>query len=318
MILKLKLMLFSGGKMMINEDFIKEIIENDNSVLLIGEYLKKLWENVAYKVNDLKEYYTIGEDECRNIIHFLDKSYFEFYKVLAMACLEKKTIFEEYEDHNNCCFIILDGMSFRESALIYNKLIKKGLNVKHSFNFSAIPSETEFFREKIPVKMNDFEIVNKINNIQVPSYSRYVWSQFPDIMLDKIKAGLTVISSLEHMYETTERIVFELLSQIKAKKIIISSDHGYVRSEAGNIFTVNKNARKMFKDNFGSKRYTKISDNFNAADLINSGYIEDFNGYYLTRSLYSWPVKGRTSIYIHGGLSLMECFTPVLLIDRDV
>ena len=303
--------------MMINTNFIKALIEDDDCVLLVGEYLKTLWENVAKNVNGLEDYYTIGENECKNIIHFLDKSYFEFYRALAKACLEKKSIFEEYEDCDDCCFIILDGMSFRESSFLYNKLMNKDLNVKHSFNYSALPSETEFFRAKIPVKISDFEIVNKINNIQVPSDSRYVWSQFPDIMLDKIKTGLTVISSLENMYETTERIVFEILSQIDAKKILISSDHGYVRSEAGNVFAVNKNARKTFKDNFGSKRYTKISEDFNADNLINSGYVEDFNGYYLTRSLYSWPVKGRTSTYIHGGLSLMECFTPVIIINKE-
>lgn len=51
-------------------------------------------------------------------------------------------------------------------------------------------------------------------------------------------------------------------------------------------------------------------------DLKNGGYVTEFNGYYLAKSRYLWPVSGRFSIYIHGGLSLMECFVPVLEVEK--
>jgi len=190
-----------------------------------------------------------------------------------------------------------------------------GHNVKHGFNFSTVPSDTEFFREKIKKSINDFNQINNPENIKLTGDEKYIWSQFPDVMLDKIQAGHTVISSLEAMYEVVEKIVLEILSKIKTERIVITSDHGYIRTEAGFVFSVPDKAKRKFQQIFGSKRYVKI-DSINIEDLIKEGYVKEFNGYYLAKSRYSWPVSGRYSIYIHGGLSLMECFVPVLEVTK--
>ena len=144
---------------------------------------------------------------------------------------------------------------------------------------------------------------------------KYIWSYFPDVMLDKIKTGHTVISSLEEMYEVVEKIVIEILAVLKAEKIVITSDHGYIRTEAGFVFPVPEKAKRKFQRIFGSKRYVKMDD-VDVEDLIKEGYIKEFNGYYIAKSRYLWPVPGRYSIYIHGGLSLMECIVPVLEVEK--
>jgi len=117
------------------------------------------------------------------------------------------------------------------------------------------------------------------------------------------------------MYKAVEKIVLEILAKIRAERIVITSDHGYIRTEAGFVFSVPDKAKRKFQQIFGSKRYVKI-DSISVEDLKNEGYVKEFNGYYLAKSRYLWPVSGRYSIYIHGGLSLMECFVPVLEVTK--
>jgi len=292
-------------------DFIDKLIKEDNPVVIVGEKLLELWVNLAMREENLSDYYYKGEEKAKDFEEFILKCYSEFYSIFARACIKKETVFQTF---SKCCFIVMDGLSLRESALLYKNLQKKDLKVIHRFNYSSVPSDTEMFREKTEISMNRFIQINNPNNIRLSGDEKYIWSFFPDIMLDKIKTGHTVISSLEEMYKIVEKIVLNIISQIKVNKLIITSDHGYIRTEAGYVFSVSKRARKKFQDIFGGKRYVKI-DSFEVEELIDSGYVEEFNGYYVVKSRYLWPVSGKYSIYIHGGLSLMECFVPVLEIE---
>ncbi|RLJ04318.1 MAG: hypothetical protein DRP08_02005 [Candidatus Aenigmatarchaeota archaeon] len=299
--------------MKIEADFIMELIRSDVPVQLVGKRVSKIWSNEAEKDNKIGDYYYKGEEEIRDFEEFILKSYWEFYDRLAKACLEEKDIFQLYPDST---IVVMDGMSIRESALLYKSLKSKGYNVKHDFNFSAVPSDTEFFREKVKKPISEFLQINNPKNIRLAGDERYIWSYFPDVMLDKIKTGHTVISSLEEMYKIVEKIVLEILSKLNSEKIIITSDHGYIRTEAGYVFPVSEKAKRKFQQIFGSKRYVKM-DTLDVKDLIEESYVKEFNGYYITKSRYLWPVPGRYSIYIHGGLSLMECFTPVLIVEKE-
>jgi len=296
--------------MKVESNFIVELIESDNPVKAVGNKLFKLWSSVAE--NKIGEYYYKGEGEVKDFEEFILKSFWEFYDLFAKACLEEKHVFELYP---NATIVIMDGMSIRETVLLCKLLKDKGYNVKHELNFSAVPSDTEFFREKIKKSISDFAQIKNPQDIRLSGEEKYIWSYFPDIMLDKIQTGHTVISSLEEMYKVTEKIVLEIIEKIRADRIIITSDHGYIRTEAGFVFSVPEKAKRIFQQIFGSKRYVKI-DSINIEDLIKEGYVKEFNGYYLAKSRYLWPVSGRYSIYLHGGLSLMECFVPVLEVKK--
>jgi len=298
--------------MKVEADFIMKLIESNNPVLLVGEKLLKIWQNIDEKESEIGDYYYKGEEEVKDFEEFILKSYWEFYDILAKSCLREDDVFQLYPDET---IVIMDGMSLRESALLYNLLKMEGFNVNHRFNFSSLPSDTEFFRNKIKIPMGNFAQINNPKSVRLAGDEKYIWSYFPDVMLDKIKTGHTVISSLEEMYKMSERIVLKILKKIKTNKVVITSDHGYVRTEAGFVFSVPDKAKKKLQQIFGSKRYVKM-DNINVEDLINRGYIKEFNGYYVAKSRYSWPVPGKYSTYIHGGLSLMECITPVLVIEK--
>lgn len=298
--------------MKIETEIIKKLIKKENPIEVVGWKLLDLWKNIANHKNNISDYYYEGEKEIKFFEEFILNSYFEFYLLLAKHCLEKKVKLKESPE---ACFVVLDGFSMREGALLFRSLKDRGFKICYSFDLSAIPSDTEIFRNKLDMPFSEFKIINNPKNIKLPKDTKYIWSIFPDVMLDKIKIGHAVISSLEEMYKQTEEIIMDVISKINAKKIIILSDHGYIRTEAGFSFSVPDRAKKKLQKTLGGKRYIKI-DSVEIKDLIKEGYVEEFNGYYLAKSLYSWPIPGKFSIYIHGGLSLMECFTPVLEIEK--
>lgn len=300
--------------MKIETDFLMELIKKDNPVGNICQELLNLWVNITEETKDIGEYYYKGEEIVKDFEEFILKSYWEFYDLLAKTCLNSKSVFEL---HPEATILVMDGMSIRESTLLYKVLKNKGYNIRHDFSFSAVPSDTEFFRKKIKISMSKFSQINKPDKIRIPNDEKYIWSYFPDIMLDKIKVGRAIISSLEEMYKVVEKIVIGVLSKIKANKIVIASDHGYIRTEAGYVFSVPNNAKRRLQEIFGSKRYVEMDD-IDVDELIEEGYITEFNGYYIAKSRYLWPIPGKYSIYIHGGLSLMECITPVLIIEKEV
>lgn len=301
--------------MKIENHFIKSLINEDNSIPYVWQNLLNIWLRHANK--DLKDYYYRGEEEAFIFEDFLLKTYDEFFtKELPRTCLNEPSPFHNLAPSS--CFIIMDGMSMREGALILNALQKEGLSPRVNYSFSAIPSDTQSFREKVKFDVpgsGKFVEINNPNKIRISGKENYIWSHFPDVMLDKIQVGHTVISDLENMYRTTEKIVLRLLERIEAKKIIILSDHGYIRSEPGFSFSVPESRKKKLREAFGGSRFITM-DKADLSEPVHVDYVVDFSGYYLVKSRYIWPVSGKYNIYLHGGVSLMECFVPVIEVER--
>jgi len=299
--------------MKIENIFIAELIKSKDPVFTIGRKLLEIWLSIANRKDRIEDYYYEGEEKAKDFEEFILKDFWEFYDLLAKACLNRKSVFQMYK---NEVIVVMDGMSLRESILLHRKLESEGYKVKHSLNLSALPSDTEVFREKTGKPISEFLNINNPENIRLSGDEKLIWSYFPDVMLDKIKVGQTVISSLKEMYKTTEKIILEILRKVKTEKLVITSDHGYLRTEAGFVFPVHDIAKKKLQKAFGGKRFIRMDETEIDEDLERKGYIKGFNGYYVVKSRYSWPVPGKYSIYIHGGLSLMECFVPVLEVEK--
>lgn len=297
--------------MKLSANFIKSLVESNKPIDIVGSQLLNIWLEAARTASNTGDFYYKGEGEARAFEDFVLKTCTEQYNLLARECING-SVFQKYPD---ATFIVMDGMSLREGVLVYNMLKSKGYEAFLEYGFSAIPSDTIAFREKMKVPMSNFKEINNPKNIRLSGNEKYLWSRFPDVMLDKIQVGHTVISSLEEMYGIAAKIVGEVTGKLNATEIIILSDHGYIRSESGFVFTASTKATTKLQHVFGSARYISMND-ADASDLVEDGYVEEFGGYYLVKSRYVWPVSGKYSIYLHGGLSLMECLTPVIKVHR--
>lgn len=295
--------------MKISTDLVKSLVEEKDPVDVVGNELVNIWHGASKKDVDIKDFYDHTEDDARSFEEFILKSYDEFYDLLAKVCTQHKSIFDL---HEGASILIMDGMSLREGALIC-KMLKDNYRAELRYGFSAIPSDTSQFREKNAI--SGFKEINDADNIRLKGDEKIVWSQFPDVMLDKIQVGRTIISSLENMYKRCEDIVRTVVETLENERIIITSDHGYTRTEPKYTFSVQGKSSRRLKDLLGGKRYTSMDD-VDAEDLMREGYVKEINGYYIVKSRYVWPVPGRSSIYLHGGISLMECFTPVIEVTK--
>lgn len=144
-------------------DFIKSLIEEPDSVDNVGRELIRLWTDSA-RNNNLEEHYYKGEESVKDFEDLFVNSYPEFYDELAKTCINRKSVFDLYPSAK---IIVMDGMSLRESALLFNELIHKSFNVRQEFNFSSVPSDTENFRDKINYKERKFLSVNDQNAINL-------------------------------------------------------------------------------------------------------------------------------------------------------
>ncbi len=301
--------------MKLDTDFITSLIKCDNPIPSVWESLLNIWLNHAG--DNLKKYYYRGEEDAFLFEDFLLKTYDEFFtEVLPRDCLNEPSPFQKGTP--DVCYIVMDGMSIREGVLIFKTLQRQGIASKMNYFLSAIPSDTQSFREKIKAHLSDRDKFVEINNpkeIRISPDVRFIWSYFPDVMLDKIQVGHTVISDLENMYKTTEKIILEVLERINSEKIIILSDHGYIRSEPGFSFSVPDSTKKKLREAFGSSRYITM-ERCDLSDLVEMGFVVDFSGFYLIKSRYIWPMPGKYNIYLHGGISLIECFVPVIEVEK--
>lgn len=311
--------------MKLENSLIKSLVRENNPIPSVWENLINIW--LRHINGNLKDYYYRGEEEAYLFEEFLLKTYDEFFaKSLPRACLDTSSPFKNATADS--CSIIMDGMSIREGALLFKALQNEGFTAKINYSFSATPSDTQTFRKKISSELSavitaqgglpgttKFIEVNNHKKIRISGEEKYIWSHFPDVMLDKIQVGHTVISDLENMYRISEKIVFELLRKINSKKISIFSDHGYIRSEPGFSFSVPEGKKKKLREAFGSSRSISM-DKADLSELVNEGYLAEFSGYYLVKSRHVWPVSGKYNIYLHGGVSLMECLVPVIEVEK--
>lgn len=301
--------------MKIDNNFIKSLAKEKNPIPYVWQTLWNIW--LRHANGDLKDYYYRGEEESFLLEDFLLKTYDEFFtKELCRSCLNEPSPFQNVID--DPCYIVMDGMSIREGALIFKALQKEGFAPKINYSFSSIPSDTQSFREKIKSDLsgsNKFIEINNPKNIRISENEKYIWSYFPDVMMDKIQVGRTVISDLVNLYTTTEKIVTELLRKVNSRKIIFFSDHGYIRSEPGFSFSLQESKKKKLREVFSSSRFIPM-DKADLSEIVLDGYIFEYSGYYLVKSRYIWPVPGKYNIYLHGGVSLMECLVPVIEVEK--
>lgn len=142
-----------------------------------------------------------------------------------------------------------------------------------------------------------------------------VWISFPDEILHKAGSFLPP----EEAYKKTKSLLLKILDRTDANHITIMADHGYIIKKYS--WSVDKEDRDFLKSVFDSKRYSKLTnlpeDKKEGIEKLPKDLSYFFKGkdYLFLRGRYRWSFRGR-SVITHGGLSLMECLTPLLEVKR--
>jgi hypothetical protein len=297
----------------LTSECLQALVEADDPVDVVWDALWDVWWPAG---STPAEHYSHDREMASvELERQLVNIYWEFYsRDLPRRCANEASI-DVPEDG---AFLILDAMSVREASLFASALESGGFDVNISYSYATVPSETTPYKKR--VGYSDLEKEYRSGTVRDldPSLSgdeRLVWSRYPDALLENIQEGKTELSSVEEAYEDSLNVLRSILNQLDADRVVIGSDHGYVREESGYSFPINDSEKTRLRGVFDGQRFARV-DEADGDSLVADRMAVEADGYYMPVGRYTWPVRGKYSIYQHGGLSLMECLTPRLEVRR--
>lgn len=262
--------------------------------------------------DSLEEFYA-QEKKMTDLERFLTRTYDEFFtEVLPSRCSQVQDIFIKTPA------IYLDSLSLREGILLRETLSKEGYQAKLSYAFSAVPSVTTAYKTKINLKelkkSHKYVEIKDLSSYKIDGDEGLIWSSFPDALFESLASGKTVLDSIENAYKRVEKLALDLVEKLDHDTIYLRSDHGYVRHQAAYSLSIDIGI-KQIREAFGGGRYVPETEAGELNQELHQ-FIVQANEHYLAKSQYVWPVAGKYQTFQHGGVSLMECLTPVLEVRK--
>ncbi|KXA90168.1 hypothetical protein AKJ57_04380 [candidate division MSBL1 archaeon SCGC-AAA259A05] len=297
--------------MRIENSFVEKLIQDKNPFPLLWNFMtSEIWKNQE----DLGAFYG-QEKKMKEFELFLHRTFNEIYtELLPKYCMGKG-----YKIKLKHPIIFLDSLSVREGVLLQEKLAENGANCKLTYSFSATPSDTKYYKEKID--FNDLKGSEKYGEIkdieswEIDGGEKIIWSDFPDALLESLSKGKTILSTVTETYSKVEKLILRALEQLNYDKIEIMSDHGYVRHQGAYTFSMDKNDQKKVRKVLKGRRQVPASETGEIPKGMKK-FLVEYNNFYMAKGRYVWPVSGKYSKLQHGGISLIECMTPRLIIER--
>lgn len=284
------------------------LVKQDDPIPLVWN---ELWDIWAPAGSTVKEHYgPEREQESVQLERVLLQVYSELYHdELPWRCVNDT----EMRVPKDGTFILMDGMSVREAALFVKDLKDDGYDPSIDHSYATVPSNTTPYKQS--VRYNDKKREHKVTTVtdqdpQLDGDEKIIWCRFPDSLIENIQEGKTKMSDFENEYQKTISVLRSLLSQLRTDRAVIGSDHGYVRLDGYSI-PIGDSQQDALKSIFAGDRSVSV-DEANADNLIDQDIVIESDGYYLPTARYTWPVRGKYSVYEHGGMSLIECLTPRL------
>lgn len=297
--------------------------------------LNNIWTVDFYDSMTPIEYLKTGEINVNRFEELISSSADRIYKELLSSPDITKRLLDFFTERT--AIVIFDGLSLREIPIII-KLAKKSGLVTNDIDCSlaAIPCETVDFIEREfhcgrlgPTQLiNRTELKNKgismvhTNNItqklEIPNGEAplLVWSAFPDNTYTD--SGSKFENHFENIHVQFETAWINTVQQLKkVKKIIITSDHGYIFFGTGMDANRTSIELRELNEYFGNNRNMSLLVNPNppkSDDLVvdKNRELAIIKGRVKTRS----TGEAATRLYKHGGLSFMEMLTPWIVLEN--
>lgn len=214
------------------------------------------------------------------------------YDEIANEAMKGRPKLKEMMEQDAYTLVICDGMSIREANLLVNELENNGFIIdEYTYEISHLPSETlSFTRDVLGVSAPSalrtssawrdryIYIEDLTTDYSIPSSDRVLlFSRFPDREFDNISSKIG--DSLEDIYGKTSDVL------IKYLKLMESEIFGDMESKVQEVEE-------------------------------KTGRLKTVNELVLTSGRYTWSVKGDKKKIYHGGISFMENFVPLVVVNR--
>lgn len=304
-----------------------DLIQTSDPLKAIFSALNDVW---VPRDSDVDNFYTERERETNRIEVYIRDTYFEVYDLLLQRIRGNDTA--EWLSQETGPILFMDGLSIREANLLRAFFEQQGFEIiEYTHGFSQIPSDTQPFLRKVfgmaslqrSRKWNDFQII-PIPSGEVPTFlpqeeKVILWLSFPDEILHHTRGRVATPS--EALAKSKEALS-KIIARLQPKQLTVTSDHGYLYVKFATLFwKMNRSDERMLRGAFGASRGLPLDEvNPDLERLRGLGpdqsYVTfDKEGCYV-RGRYYWGVSGKQSDIAHGGLSFMECLTPIIRLSR--
>jgi hypothetical protein len=292
--------------------------------------LNELWSLRRFQNRNPADYLITGEKEISFLELLIAASADRIYcELLSPSDPNKKLI--HLLENPETAVVIFDGLSLREAPLIQLLAAKSGFKLMElDTSLAAAPSETLDFIERelgcgriAPSQLPNRKDLKEKNIVMIyhgnynqpisgeyKNQSLLVWSSFPDETYRD--SGAKFERHFENILAFFETAWLNIIQQIKdKKKILITSDHGYIYFGTGLDFPRTSSEIAEINQFFGNDRHVYLSEK-PMPPMSDDIYIDPsqkvamIKGRVKTRSTGTAASK----LYKHGGLSLMEMITP--------
>lgn len=301
--------------------------------------LEEVWSRDRYQNHAPSEFLRGGEEQVNRLEILVASAADRIYGELLSNPDPSKTLLGALSD-SNTALVVFDGLSIREIPMILNLADKSGFKVSMTgTSQAAIPSETmDFIKRELPcgriapsqlqtrkelkekgiVMIYSGDITQPLSPVCVPRTGRgeyeesplLVWSSFPDVTYKD--SGAKFENHFENIHTLFETAWMNIVQSIKGeKRIIITSDHGYIFFGTGMDFPRSQPELRNLNAYFGNNRNISLGENPKPPESDDiwtdtSRNVALVKGRVRTRS----TGEAASKLYRHGGLSLMEMITP--------
>lgn len=318
-------------------DFLGRLTAPEPRLPWVSKWLMdEVWTVRRLQATDPETYLTEGERAVHALEELLASSADQCYDELSAASAQSPGLLERLP--SGSAAVIFDGASLREIPLFIGQAQESGFRVAEcAFSLAALPSTTTAYvaarllgREAAPkslpqrkelkergVRAYYFDDAISTHQVSPVNGDRIlIWSAFPDNTYQDSDARFARhFADMQKLYDTIWR---NTVMQIpRGRRIVITSDHGYIFFGAGFDSTRPNEACALLDQN----RF-KV---FPEADSLPRA--EDEPGLQIFPEKRLAMLRGRlknrpqghaaAKVYRHGGLSLMEMLTPWIVLEKE-
>lgn len=296
-----------------------------------------VWTHEAFRSagNSPRAYLTHGEKQVARRECLLTAAGERFYSELAASVPQATTVAGFLQDNPRSAAVIFDGCSLREIPRLLELAAASGRPVLEcGCSRSALPSETDVFVEKrlgfdLPrlgpsqlsrrgefkdhrVRFYYFRQPGDYHAVEDTDDSLLLWTRFPDQRYtDSTATDASLFDALWDGLELAWKRTVQALP--RDRKVLVTSDHGYVFLHSGFSDPNLKGVDKVLN----GKRLRFFEDGEDLPVPAPGLWVDGGQRFaVIAGRAHNRPQapSASQSVYRHGGLSIMECITPWIVL----
>ena len=301
--------------------------------------LEEVWSDRNYRERPTGQYLQCGEQLVNELEEVLCAAASRIYDELLQPVPADRHLRNYLTAEQPTSAVVFDGLSLREVPLIKRLAEQSGLRIiEEGWSVAATPSDTmDFIASRLgvgPIAPTQLPAsaqlqsdgiacyylsqVNQRCSLNASAQAILIWSSFPDYRYTERDAKFPeLFENLHNMMMTAwQNSVQAIVQESPGRRILITSDHGYVYFGSGCSFGWDNSIVAPLTAYFGGERFARLAEKPNPPDHQGVHVVADHSVAMVRGRVQTHPRgDGARRLYKHGGLSLMEMLVPWLVLE---